>query len=662
MGTSRRHLMKNPHAEADQFQRRAAIGFIGIALALAGLSFGYFRLQVLQHEEYRTRSEANRIKPRPVVPARGLIFDRKGKLLADNVPAYRLEVVPEQTGDLKATLAGLNELIGLSAEELQQFESTRKAIRSFRPVVLKLRLSEEERARLAVNRHRFPGVDVVPYLTRRYPYGDLFAHVVGYVGRLDADDLEALGDSKYSALTHVGKSGLERKYEDRLRGEIGYENVEQNVEGRVLRVVDNVPSMPGADLKLTIDADLQLAVVQAFGDRDGAAMAVDPRTGEVLAMVSLPQFNPNLFVNGISHADYNALTNNMSRPLFDRNLHGGSPPGSTLKPFMGLAGLESGLRKPSDRILSTGVFHIRGVGRGFGDAHAGGHGWVDLKESIAQSVNTYYYQLALDMGIARVDEYMSRYGFGSPTGIDLIGESGGILPSPEYKRKRFQQAWYLGDSVNAGIGQGLWKTTLLQLVQATASLAADGVRHPLHLVKSTRQGFSEPWTGVPQPQGVAISTNHNNLEAVKAGMVAVVHGPTGTARAIGINSPYLIAGKTGTAQVVSNKNNLRLDPHNLPLNLRHQALFIAYAPADNPRIAVAVIVEHGGFGSSSAAPVARAIMDAWLLPKPAMAPMPQTTPVQPAPPTQQTTPVQQMTPVPEAAPAPNAAPEHGGIR
>ena len=358
MRKNRRHLMKNPHAEAGQFQRRAAIGFIGISIALAGLCFGYFRLQVLQHEEYRTRSEANRIKPQPVVPARGLIFDRNGKLLADNVPAYRLEVVPEQTGDLKATLKGLNELVGLSEEELQQFESTRKAIRSFRPVVLKLRLSEEERARLAVNRHRFPGVDVVPYLTRRYPYGDLFAHVVGYVGRLDANDLEALGDSKYSALTHVGKSGLERKYEESLRGEIGYENVEQNVEGRVLRVVDNVPSKPGHDLQLSIDADLQQAAVQAFGDHDGAAVAVDPRTGEVLAMISLPQFNPNLFVNGISHADYKMLTDNMSRPLFDRNLHGGSPPGSTLKPFMGLAGLETGLRKPSDRILSTGVFHI----------------------------------------------------------------------------------------------------------------------------------------------------------------------------------------------------------------------------------------------------------------------------------------------------------------
>jgi penicillin-binding protein 2 len=626
MQMGRRQLMKNPHAEAAQFQRRSIIGFLGIAVALAGLSFGYFRLQVMQHEEYQTRAEANRIKPRPVVPARGLIFDRKGELLADNVPAYRLEVVPEQTGNLKATLAGLSELVSLGQEDLQQFESTRRAIRGFRPVVLKLRLSEEERARLAVNRHRFPGVDVVPYLTRRYPQGDLFAHVVGYVGRLDADDLEALGDSKFTALTHVGKSGLERKYEDSLRGEIGYENVEQNVEGRVLRVVTNVPSLPGADLQLSIDADLQRAAVEAFGDRDGAAVAVDPRTGEILAMVSLPQFNPNLFVNGISHADYNALTSDLSRPLFDRNLHGGTPPGSTLKPFVGLAGLESGLRKPEDRILSTGVFHIRGVGRGFGDAHAGGHGWVDLKESIAQSVNTYYYQLALDMGIDRFDQYMSLYGFGRRTGIDLIGESDGILPSPEYKRKRFNQSWYLGDTVNAGIGQGLWKTTLLQLAQATAALAADGVRRPLHLVRSTRQGFDAPWLRLPTQPTEVISKNPANLEAVKAGMIAVVHGPTGTARGIGTNAPYLIAGKTGTAQVVSNKNNLRLDPRHLPMNLRHHALFIAYAPADNPRIAVAVVVEHGGFGSSSAAPIARAIMDAWLIPKSSSAPMPNTSP------------------------------------
>ena len=618
----RRQWMKNPHAEADQFQRRAVVGFIGIGVALAGLCFGYFRLQVLQHDEYQVRSEANRIKPRPVVPARGLIFDRNGKLLADNVPAYRLELVPEQTGDLKQTLAGLNELVGLSPEELQQFESARTVTRGFRPVVLKLRLTEEERARLAVNRHRFPGVDVVPYLTRRYPYGDLFAHVVGYVGRLDAHDLQALGDSKYAALTHVGKSGLERMYEGRLRGEIGYENVETNVEGRALRVVDNVPSQPGEDLQLSIDAELQAAAVQAFGDRDGAAVAVDPRTGEVLAMVSLPQFNPNLFVNGISHTDYNALTKNLSVPLFDRNLHGGTPPGSTIKPFMGLAGLEAGLRKPQDRIFSSGTFRINGVGRSFGDAHAGGHGWVDLKESIAQSVNTYYYQLALDMGVARFDEYMSRYGFGQPTGIDLIGETGGILPSPDYKRKRWRQDWYAGDLVNAGIGQGLWKTTLLQLVQGTASLADNGERHRLHLLRSTRQGFDAPWLRVAQPLPVAVSTNAPYLASVREAMIAVVHGPTGTARAIGVGAPYLIAGKTGTAQVVSNKNNLRLDPHSLPLNLRHQALFIAYAPADDPRIAVAVVVEHGGFGASSAAPIARAILDAYLLKKTSAAAMP----------------------------------------
>ena len=493
--------MKNPHLEADQFQRRALVGFIGIAVALGGLCLGYFRLQVLQHEEYRTRSEANRIKPRPVVPARGLIYDRNGKLLADNVPADRLEVTPDQVEDLDATLAQLDALIGLSEEEVQQFKANRRATRGFRPVVLKLRLGEDQRSRLAVSRYRFPGVDVVPYLTRRYPRGDLFAHVVGYVGRLDVDDLEALGDSKYAALTHVGKSGLERKYEERLRGEIGYENVETNVEGRALRVVGNVPSKPGADLQLSIDADLQQAAVAAFGDRDGAAVAIDVRTGEVLAMVSLPQFNPNLFVNGISHADYKRLTGNPSVPLFDRNLHGGTPPGSTIKPFVGLAGLELGLRTPQDRILSTGTFRINGVGRGFGDSHAHGHGWINLKESIAQSVNTYYYQLALDMGVKRFDDILSRYGFGQPTGIDLIGETSGILPSPEYKRKRWRQDWYQGDLVNAGIGQGLWKATLLQLAQGTAALANGGVRHTPHLLRASRRGFDAAWMREPQPAG-----------------------------------------------------------------------------------------------------------------------------------------------------------------
>jgi penicillin-binding protein 2 len=325
----------------------------------------------------------------------------------------------------------------------------RKVTRGFRPVVLKLRLSEDERARLAVDRHRFPGVDVVPYLTRRYPYGERFAHVVGYVGRLDAKDLEKLQDSRFAALSHVGKSGIERAYEEQLRGDIGYEAVETNVEGRAVRVHPGQPATPGHDLRLSIDAELQEATLAAFAELDveGSAVAVDPRTGEVLAMVSVPAYDPNLFVNGISTADYKRLIDNPSRPLFNRNVLGGGPPGSTIKPVLGLVGLESGLRRPEDKILSTGEFHIPGQRRGYRDSHAHGHGWVDLRESIAQSVNTYYYKLALDLGIDRFDEYMGRFGFGQPTGIDLVGENPGILPSPAWKRanNRKEPQWYTGE-------------------------------------------------------------------------------------------------------------------------------------------------------------------------------------------------------------------------
>ena len=618
--------MKNPSAEADQFQRRAAVGFLGIAAVMIGLCLGYFRLQVWQHEEYKTRSEANRIKLRPVVPARGLIYDRNGRLLADNIPAYRLEIVPDQVEDVDATVQALARRVSLSKEDLEQFRLARRATRGFRPVTLKLRLSEEERARLAVDRHLFPGVDVVPYLTRRYPLESALAHVIGYVGRVDANDLERLGDSKYSALTHVGKSGIERYYEDSLRGEIGYEQVEQNVEGRSLGVVGRVPAKPGPDLQLSIDADLQRAAANAFGDMDGSAVAVDPRTGEVLAMVSLPSFDSNLFVNGISHKDYRTLTENPSRPLFDRNLHGGGPPGSTVKPFVGLAGLESGMRTPEDKILSTGEFHLPGVARGFRDSHAGGHGWVDLRESIAQSVNTYYYKLAIDMGIGKFDEYLSRYGFGKPTGIDLRGESSGVLPSPEWKMKRYRQPWYPGETVNSGIGQGYWVVTPLQLAQATASIANGGLRRPLHLAKARRYGFNEAWMPLPLPAAQRIAANGPNMKAVQEGMVGTIYGSHGTARAIGVGAPYLIAGKTGTAQRVSRKGNVSVNPHQLPLHLRHRALFIGYAPADNPSIAVVVVVEHGGFGASTAAPIARKIMDAWLLPKIAPTPAPASAP------------------------------------
>jgi penicillin-binding protein 2 len=618
VGPHRRQL-KSTAAEAAQFRVRAAIGFAVVLFSLVGLGAWYFKLQVVDHAQYATQSEANRVKLRPVLPGRGLIVDRKGRVLADNVPAYRLDVMPQEAGDLDRWLPSLRRIVAISDDDVANLQDQLRAGHRFKPVTLKPRVEPEEAARFAVDRWRYPGVELVPYLNRRYPYGALFAHVIGYVGRVDEDDQKRLGDAD-GALTHVGKTGLERYYDDILRGKVGYEQVETNVEGRALGTVGRVPATPGADLRLSIDLDLQKAAVAAFGEFDGSAVAVDPRTGEILAMVSLPAYDPNLFVNGISHADYEALTSNPSRPLFNRNVLGGGPPGSTVKPFIGLAGLDSGLRTPEDRILSTGEFHIPGQRRGYRDAHAGGSGWTDLRKSIAQSVNTYYYKLALDMGIKRFDEWMRRYGFGQPTGIDLVGENTGIVPSPEWKRAHSREPWYVGETVIAGIGQGYWKATILQLARATAALADDGMLRRLHLARDRRDGYRAPWQPMPEPPPVRISDNPAHLQAVREGMEGTMQ-PGGTAYSVGRGSPYLIAAKTGTAQKISRRGNVSVDPHALPLSLRHQAWFIAYAPAEKPTIAVAVVVEHGGFGASTAGPIARKIMDAWILGKP---PVPET--------------------------------------
>lgn len=609
---SSRKPSKNPAAEAEQFRHRAALGFVVVAAGLLVLAAWYFKLQVLDHAEYVTRSEANRIKPQPVVPGRGSIFDRNGKLLAENIPAFRLEVLPEKAGDTKKLLAELGKLIALAPEDIERFEAARKAGRGFRPVTLKLGLGEEEIARFVVDRWRFPGVEVVPYLTRRYPYGSLFAHIIGYVGRIDEDDLAQLGEGN-AALTHIGKTGLERYYEGSLRGKIGYQKIETNVEGRALRKLGHVPAVPGADLRLSVDADLQQAMVAAFGELEGSAVAIDPRTGGILAMVSLPSYDPNLFVNGISHADYRALNENPSRPQFNRLVLGGVAPGSTIKPLTALAGLDSGLRKPEDRILSTGMFRLPGMsGRGWGDAHRGGHGWTDARKSIYASVNTYYYQLAVDMGVQRYDAYMDKYGFGHKTGIDLAGEIEGIVPSPASKMKYARQRWYPGDLVNASIGQGLWKVTPLQLARGVAAIADGGLMRRPHLVAEQRPGFDAPWVQVPQPEAVRISDRPDNVRVVREGMEMTVS--MGTAASVFRGAAYRSAGKTGTAQVV-NRGAQAVDPRSLPLWKRHRALYIGYAPAEDPTIAVAVAVEGGGFGAATAAPIARRIIDAWLLGK-----------------------------------------------
>jgi len=614
----RSRQLKNHNAEADLFRRRALVGFLCVLLALGGLAAWYFRLQVVQHAEYATRSEANRVRLVPVVPARGLILDRKGRILADNVAAWRLDAVPERAGDGPALLARLRAFVDLDAEQSARFLREYKASRPFKAVTVKPKLGEAEAARFAVNRWRFPGVELVPYLGRVYPHGPLFAHVVGYVGRIDEKDQAALGPAG-SAYSHTGKTGLERYYDEQLRGKPGYKRLETNVDGRTVRALETEPATPGTDLKLSIDLDLQRAMVAAFGELEGTAVAVDPRTGEILAMVSLPAYDTNLFVNGISHADYKALQENPSRPQFNRLVLGGVAPGSTIKPLTTLAGLDSGLRRPEDRILSTGVFRLPGMrGRGWLD---GVHGWTDARKAIYESVNTYYYRLAVDMGIVRYDEYMARYGFGQKTGIDLAGEIEGIVPSPDSKLKYGKQRWYPGDLVNSSIGQGLWKVTPLQLARGVAAIADDGRMRRLHLTRERRAGFAASWQPIPQPPVALISDRPANVRVVQEGMTMTTMG-SGTASRVFRGSPYVSAGKTGTAQVV-NRRAAAVDPRSLPLWQRHRGLYIGYAPAEAPAIAIAVAVEGGGFGADSAAPIARKVFDAWLLGKMPEQPLPE---------------------------------------
>jgi len=611
--------LRNAAAEGEQFRRRALLAGVGVGAALIALALGYGRLQVLLHEHYATRSDENRIRLDPIVPARGLIHDRHGVLLADNAPAYRLDIVAERVDDMPALIAELRRRVTISDDELRRFENARSGARRFKPVTLKSKLDEHEIARLAVDRHRFPGVEVVPYLTRRYPFGEYTAHLVGYVGRIDRDDVEAMearGESRFAALPHIGKTGLERYYESRLRGDVGHQEVETNVENRPLRVLRRHEATPGEDLHLSIDIALQQAMVDAFAGQHGAAVAIDPRSGEILAMVSLPSYDPNLFVGGISFADFSRLNEDVARPLFNRNVLGGFPPGSTLKPFVALAGLEEGLITPASTVHSTGAFRLPGQAREYRDWRPGGHGVVNLSESLAQSVNTYYFDLAMRLGIDRIAADLGRMGFGQPTGIDLTGEASGVLPSREWKQRRFRQVWFPGETVIAGIGQGYWVVTPLQLAQGTAMLAGGGMLRRPHLVRATQAGFGAPRLPVPQPPAQRVVADAAHLAAVNEGLVATMHGPTGTAVRAAEGAWYRMAGKTGTAQRVGRRGDERLDPNALPYHLRHLALFVGFAPVEAPTIALVVVVEQGGSGAAAAAPVARRIFDAWMGPAP----------------------------------------------
>jgi len=604
--------LKDQILEGRQFGIRALTAFLFILAAIFLLSLRYVYLQLISYEEFTARSINNQVRIVPVPPNRGLIYDRRGRPVAENLPAYRLELVPEKVGDLEQTIAALGRVVDLPDDAYEKFTENRKRYRVFDSVPLKFNLTEKEVARFSVDRHRFNGVEIVPYLARYYPYGELLTHVLGYVGRLDVDDLNRVDEGNYRGTTHIGKSGIERYYENQLHGLNGIEKIETNVQGRKLSVLERKNPVHGDDLILALDVQVQQAAWDALGDRPGAVVAIDPTDGSVLAMVSKPAFDANLFVHGISSEDYRNILNAPGRPLFNRTLLGGYEPGSTLKPFIGLAGLELGVVTAEDRVFSSGQYFLPGVSRPFRDWRRGGHGWVNMQSALEQSVNTYFYQLALDMGIDRMHDYLAQFGFGAETGLDLLGENSGVLPSRDWKRGHYSEPWYPGETIIAGIGQGFNVVTPVQLANAVATLANGGTRFEPRLLYAAKHAGNQQADKIQAPVGLQVPVNSSaNWDLIREGMHRVVHGEKGTARAIRPESGYEMAGKSGTSQVAAQAADEDMD-ETTAAHLRHHALFIAYAPYQNPSIVVAAVVEHGGGGSREAAPVARAVIDAWL--------------------------------------------------
>lgn len=609
--------------DAQRFSMRLLQAFVGIVLLASILLGRLVYLQVIQHEHYSTLSTQNRIALVPVPPTRGLILDRKGRVLAENRPMYTLEVVPERAGNIKNTLARLREILPISDDDIKSFYRDLRRRRPFESVILRRNLSDAEMADFAVRRYQFPGVEINARLHRYYPYGMLAGHLLGYVGRLNAQDLNRIDPSEYAGLDYIGKDGVELAYESLLRGQPGYKQVEINSHGRVVRDLETVPAVPGQNLVLSIDLDVQRAAEQAMGNRQGAVVALNVKTGEVLALVSVPGYDPNWFVDGINSVLWSNLQADPYHPMINRFLRSSFPPGSTFKPFMALAGLTSGVLTADHKTYCPGFFRLPHTSHKYYCWKRSGHGSLDVEHALAQSCDVFFYTTAMNLGIERMDEYLRPFGFGQKTGIDLAGERTGLLPSPAWKEKRYKQPWYPGETVIAGIGQGYVLATPLQLARATAVIANGGFlvqprlgRYLVDSVTGRRQSLLVP------PQPTAIHFSKEDIQTVRDGMRLVVTG--GTAHNIN-NGPVPIAGKTGTAQVARVTRNSRGQALNSSDEfLKDHALFTAYAPADDPQIAVAVIVEHGVHGNVTAAPVAKAVIDAYLAPHAASATAPAT--------------------------------------
>jgi penicillin-binding protein 2 len=610
--------LKDHLFEYNLFSSRAITLLVLCGLLLLALLSRLWYLQVIEHEHFTTLSEDNRVKLQPIAPNRGLIYDRNGILLGDNFPSYRLEITAEQIDDMPSTLMALEDIIHIRETDRDRFDKLLARKPRFEAVPLRFHLSDEEVARFSVNRHLFPGVEIKAGLARRYPMGKVAVHALGYVGRIDAQSLKSIDTSNYSGTTHIGKTGVEKTFEKLLHGTVGVRQVETTAQGRVVRILKRTPPVPGQNLYLTLDSRLQAAAEAAFGEYSGSAIALDPKTGDILALVSMPTYDPNPFVNGIDYDDYAKLRNDPDEPLFNRALRGQYPPGSTIKPFIGLAGLEQGLTGFSSSTYCPGFYMLPGSTRKFRDWKRGGHGTVDLDIAITQSCDVYFYDLALSLGIDRMHDYLQHFGFGKRTGVDIVGELPGLLPSPAWKRQRRGQPWFPGETIITGIGQGFFLTTPLQLATATSVLANRGYWMTPTIIRAEQVSGQDALLPHRSQIAETLSINNpQNWDRVIHSMVDVVHSIRGTARRIGEDSPYRIAGKTGTAQVFGLKQEEEYDAEAIPEELRDHALFIAFAPVDDPQIAVAVIVEHGGGGGAVAAPIARKIMDSYLVDEPA---------------------------------------------
>ncbi|MDP1864655.1 MAG: penicillin-binding protein 2 [Thiobacillus sp.] len=607
--------LKNLSFELMCFQRRLKMGGFFILLLALGLLSRSFYLQIVQHEYYIQRAESNRTSLVPTAPNRGLIVDRQGRTLAENYSAYTVEITRAEMASLEKTLIELGKLIEVTPGQLRRFRRLLSESHEFETVPLKSKLTDEEVAILAANRYRLPGVEVKARLFRNYQAGPGMAHVVGFVGRINDRDLKSLREQdreqNYKGSVHIGKTGLEQSYETTLHGRTGFDQMETDASGRAVRMLSRIPPVPGKDLRLHLDVELQAVAEHAFGDYLGGLVALDPNTGGVLALVSRPGFDPNLFVDGIDPETWKSLNESPDRPMVNRALRGIYPPGSTIKPFMAMAGLELGLRKPGDSISDPGYYSLPNSRHQFRDWKKGGHGVVDLKRSIAQSCDVYYYKLAVDMGIDRMHDSLAKFGFGEKTGIDLEGESAGLLPSRDWKKRRWNKVWYPGETVIAGIGQGYHLSTPLQLAVATAMLANGGIRIEPRLAEAVRDPVTHIWQPLAKAPQRMVNFDPANMTVVREGMMDVMR-PGGTAAASAAGASYTLAGKTGTAQVVGIKQGARYDSSQLSRKNRDHALFMAFAPVENPRIVIAVIVENGEHGSSTAAPIARAVFDYYL--------------------------------------------------